>query len=83
MDPLIKSQLLYQLSYAPEPSVRTTGAGSSKIIGVWEASQGQSRAGDQMLLTSGPLLLDQSRFIAISSGKPWDRYRSFQSGCWR
>jgi hypothetical protein len=50
---------------------------------VWEASQGQSRAGDQMLLTSGPLLLDQSRFIAISSGKPWDRYRSFQSGCWR
>jgi hypothetical protein len=50
---------------------------------VWEASQGPSRPGDQMLLTIGPLLLDQSRFIAMFSGEPSDRCRSFQSGCWR
>ena len=45
MDPLIKSQLLYQLSYAPESRATTRAASCSKVVLRCPGSKGLRRAG--------------------------------------
>ena len=65
MDPLIKSQLLYQLSYAPVQERRAGGAGFAERP--WEYQKG---AGMSSLPIDSPPI-DAPRQRDAGGGQPW------------
>ena len=70
MDPLIKSQLLYQLSYAPieipDPQVRE-GPACSKAAAGWQAETGT----DFVLLFPHAAPVATAQFLSLSTSLFW------------